>query len=123
MAIYNAYGGRVPVFIVAGNGKNAVLAHAAQDMAAMVRDCLKWDDEPSSPAEFASSAIRAYRLSTTPPMAPVLLVVDNEMQLSPLNQPPRIPRITTPVAPALKRGIERVKGGEPVLIDVITQPR
>ena len=33
--------------------------------------------------------------------------------------------ITDPkdLAPALKRGIERVKKGEPVLIDVVTQPR
>ena len=33
--------------------------------------------------------------------------------------------ITDPkdLAPALKRGIERVKNGEPVLIDVVTQPR
>jgi thiamine pyrophosphate-dependent acetolactate synthase large subunit-like protein len=100
MAIYNAYGDRVPVYMIAGNGKNAVLAHAAQDLAAMVRDCLKWDDEPSSPAEFASSAMRAYRIAMTPPMAPVLLVVDNEMQLSPLNQPPRVPKFTMPAPPS-----------------------
>jgi thiamine pyrophosphate-dependent acetolactate synthase large subunit-like protein len=33
--------------------------------------------------------------------------------------------ITDPnnLAPALKRGIERVKKGEPVLLDVVTQPR
>ena len=33
--------------------------------------------------------------------------------------------ITDPAAlvPALKRGIERVKKGEPVLLDVVTQPR
>jgi thiamine pyrophosphate-dependent acetolactate synthase large subunit-like protein len=99
MAIYNAYGDRAPVYMIAGNGKNAVLAHAAQDMAAMVRDCLKWDDEPSSPSEFASSAMRAYRIAMTPPMAPVLLVVDNEMQLSALNQPPRLPRFTMPAPP------------------------
>ena len=29
----------------------------------------------------------------------------------------------TYLAPALKRGVERVKRGEPVMIDVITQPR
>jgi thiamine pyrophosphate-dependent acetolactate synthase large subunit-like protein len=100
MAIYNAYGDRVPVVMIAGNGKNAVLAHAAQDMAAIVRDSLKWDDEPSSSAEVASSLIRAYRLAMTPPMAPVLIVIDNEMQLSALNQPPRMPRITTPALPS-----------------------
>jgi acetolactate synthase-1/2/3 large subunit len=27
------------------------------------------------------------------------------------------------LAPAFKRGIERVKKGEPVMIDVVTQPR
>jgi thiamine pyrophosphate-dependent acetolactate synthase large subunit-like protein len=27
------------------------------------------------------------------------------------------------LAPALKRGLERVKKGEPALIDVVTQPR
>jgi len=27
------------------------------------------------------------------------------------------------LAPALKRGVERVKKGEPVMIDVVTQPR
>ena len=100
MAIYNAYGDRVPVVMIAGNGENAVRAHAAQDMAAMVRDYLKWDDEPKSPAEIASSLIRAHRLATTPPMAPVLLVLDNEMQLSALAQPPRVPRITTPAFPS-----------------------
>ena len=33
--------------------------------------------------------------------------------------------ITNPkdLGPALKRGIERVKSGEPALIDVVTQPR
>jgi thiamine pyrophosphate-dependent acetolactate synthase large subunit-like protein len=33
--------------------------------------------------------------------------------------------ITDPeqLGPALKRGIERVKRGEPVLLDVVTQPR
>ena len=33
--------------------------------------------------------------------------------------------ITDPkdLAPALKRGVERVKKGEPVMIDVVTQPR
>ena len=33
--------------------------------------------------------------------------------------------ITDPkdLAPALQRGVERVKKGEPVLIDVVTQPR
>jgi thiamine pyrophosphate-dependent acetolactate synthase large subunit-like protein len=27
------------------------------------------------------------------------------------------------LAPAIKRGLERVKAGEPALVDVVTQPR
>ena len=55
MAIYNAYADRVPVFIIAGNwhdggtranGVNSY--HSAQDMALIVRDYVKWDDEPAS---------------------------------------------------------------------------
>src|SRR6516165_10268426 len=39
MALYNAYCDRAPVYMIVGNTVDAVLAHAAQDMAAMVRDC------------------------------------------------------------------------------------
>jgi len=31
--------------------------------------------------------------------------------------------LLTEIAPAIKRAIERVKKGEPALIDVVTQPR
>ena len=52
----------------AGVGKTGVnWRTAAQDMAALMRDSLKWDDEPSSPAEFASSTIRAYRMGQRRP--------------------------------------------------------
>jgi thiamine pyrophosphate-dependent acetolactate synthase large subunit-like protein len=106
MAIYNAYADRVPVFMVVGNHMDAAgrpagvpWYHSAQDMASMVRDYVKWDDEPASLAHFAESAVRAYRIGMTPPMAPVLLVVDATMQERPLLSPhPRIPKLT-PVSP------------------------
>ncbi len=69
MAIYNAYADRVPVYIIVGNwmdggtranGVNSY--HSAQDMAAMVRDYVKWDDEPASLGHFAESAVRAYKI-------------------------------------------------------------
>ena len=53
MAIYNAYCDQAPVFIVAGNISDAAerrgrveWLHAAQDVAATVRDYTKWDDNP-----------------------------------------------------------------------------
>ena len=91
MAIYNAYCDRVPVYIMAGNSLDATLrrpgvewAHSVQDAAAMVRDFIKWDDLPISLPHFAESAVRAYKIAMTPPMMPVLLVLDGGLQEDPI---------------------------------------
>jgi acetolactate synthase I/II/III large subunit len=79
MAIYNAWCDRVPVYLILGNNGDAVLRraaewyHSAQDVALMVRDYTKWDDMPWSLPHFAESAVRAYKIAVTPPMAPVVL--------------------------------------------------
>jgi acetolactate synthase I/II/III large subunit len=91
MAIYNAYCDRVPVYLVFGNTLDATMrrpggdyVHAVQDLAAMVREYVKWDDMPVSLPHFAQSAIRAYKIAMTPPMMPVLLVADAELQENPV---------------------------------------
>ena len=105
MAIYNAYCDRVPVYILAGNSLDATLrrpgvewAHSVQDAAAMVRDYIKWDDQPVSLPHFAESAMRAYKIAMTPPMMPVLLVIDGGLQEDPISHEVtsrlRIPRLT-----------------------------
>jgi thiamine pyrophosphate-dependent acetolactate synthase large subunit-like protein len=107
MAVYNAYADRVPVFIIAGNWRDAGSRangvnsyHSAQDMALIVRDSVKWDDEPASLAAFAESMVRAYKIAMTPPMEPVLIVLDHDMQERALGgTPPRIPRLTLPAYP------------------------
>ena len=50
----------------------------------MVRDYVKWDDLPASLTHFGESAVRAYNIAMTPPTAPVLLVLDSEMQDGPI---------------------------------------
>src|SRR5438094_1807989 len=108
MAIYNAYADRVPVVVIAGNWRDAGTRangvnsyHSAQDMALIVRDYVKWDDEPASLTAFAESAVRAYKIAMTPPMEPVLLVIDHEMQLRALGEgAPKIPRLTMSAPPA-----------------------
>ena len=108
MAIYNAYCDRVPVYIVLGNtldatrrGERGDWVHSVQDAAAMVRDYTKWDDTPASLPHFAESAVRAYKIAMTPPMAPVVLVADSELQDEPI--PPgtnlRIPKMTRGAPP------------------------
>jgi acetolactate synthase-1/2/3 large subunit len=115
MAIYNAYADRVPVYIIAGNWRDAGSRangvnsyHSAQDMALIVRDYVKWDDEPASLAAFAESAVRAYKIAMTPPMEPVLIVLDHDMQERPQPETPvRIPRLTMPAFPVGEPGAVR----------------
>jgi len=87
MAIYNAYCDRVPIVIVVGNTIDATMRrpgvewmHSVQDAASIVRDFIKWDDTPISLQHFAESAARAYKITMTPPMEPVLIVADSELQ-------------------------------------------
>jgi acetolactate synthase-1/2/3 large subunit len=105
MAIYNAYCDRVPVYILAGNSLDATMrrpgvewAHSVQDAAAMVRDFIKWDDLPFSLPHFAESAVRAYKIAMTPPMMPVLVVIDGGLQEDPISAEVkdrlRIPKLT-----------------------------
>src|SRR6516162_1739390 len=108
MAIYNAYCDRVPVYIIAGNILDATKrisaaewVHSVQDAAAMVRDYLKWDDLPLSLPHFAESAVRAYKIAMTPPMMPVLLIADGELQENPIpdDLSLRIPKLALAAPP------------------------
>jgi thiamine pyrophosphate-dependent acetolactate synthase large subunit-like protein len=109
MAIYNAWAGRFPVYIILGNALDATQRrpgiewyHSAQDAALMVRDYTKWDDLPISLAHFGESAVRAYKIAVTPPMGPVVVVADGDLQERPVppDAKPRIPKLTIPAPPA-----------------------
>jgi thiamine pyrophosphate-dependent acetolactate synthase large subunit-like protein len=133
MAIYNAYCDRVPVYILAGNHLDATTrrpgvewAHSVQDAAAMVRDYIKWDDQPVSLAHFAESAVRAYKIALTPPMMPVVLVLDGGLQEDPVpaevTSRLRIPRLTLAAPPQGDSGAVAeaarllVDAGNPVIV-------
>ena len=107
MALYNAWCDRVPVYLVIGNYNDATLRrpaewyHGVQDAALMVRDFTKWDDTPWSLAHFAESAVRAYNVAVTPPMAPVVLVLDGILQEqgADITKLPAIPKSVIPSPP------------------------
>jgi acetolactate synthase-1/2/3 large subunit len=91
MALYNAWCDRVPVYMMVGNTADATKrapggewVHSVQDAGALVRDFVKWDDFPASLTHFGESAVRAYQIAMTPPTAPVLLVLDSELQDGPI---------------------------------------
>jgi acetolactate synthase I/II/III large subunit len=131
MAIYNAFCDRVPVYLVIGNTLDATKRapgaewdHSVQDAAAMVREFVKWDDLPASLQHFAESALRAYKITMTPPMAPVLLVADSELQENPIpeNSKLRIPKLSVAVPPQGDSGAVKevarllVRAENPVLV-------
>src|SRR6202521_6096584 len=102
MAMYNAWCDRVPVYMIIGNIVDASKRlpgvewmHSVQDAAAMVRDFVKWDDLPASLPHFAESAVRAYKIAMTPPMMPVLVVIDGGLQEDPISAEVR-PRLRVP---------------------------
>jgi acetolactate synthase I/II/III large subunit len=101
MAIYNAYADRVPIFLITASAPDlrtrktmVQFAHSVQDGAAIVRDFVKWDDQPGSLQHWAESATRAWKYAMTPPYGPVLLVTSSDLQENPIDKdpPPVIPR-------------------------------
>ncbi len=107
MAIYNAWVDRVPVMMIAGNGADANKRrpgtewnHSVQDAAAMVRDYVKWDDAPASLQHFAESTVRAYKIAMTPPMEPVLVMADIELQEDGVHDTTlKIPKLSRSIPP------------------------
>jgi thiamine pyrophosphate-dependent acetolactate synthase large subunit-like protein len=107
MAIYNAWCDRVPVYVILGTHADAAIRrgaewyHGVQDAAGMVRDYTKWDDFPWSLGHFAESAVRAYQIALTPPMAPVVMVLDGGLQEHPISKDERLsmPKLSMPVPP------------------------
>ena len=111
MAIYNAYADRVPIFIVLGNEQeinfrrgDVEWKHSVQDPASMVRDYTKWDDSPVSLGHFAESAVKAYKVAMTPPMEPVVISANGQLQEEPIAEQDRrtlrIPKLTLASPPA-----------------------
>jgi acetolactate synthase I/II/III large subunit len=109
MAIYDAYCDRVPVVVMLGNFADAAArfgfvdwVHSAQDPAAIIREFVKWDDQPVSLAHFAESTVRAYKIALTPPTMPVALVADHELQERPIAEGSDlvVPRLTMTSPPA-----------------------
>ena len=115
MAIYNAYADRVPIYLILGNEQeinfrrsDVEWKHSVQDAAAMVRDFTKWDDSPVSLGHFAESAVRAYKVAMTPPMEPVVISANGQLQEEPMPEEDRrtlrIPKLTLASPPAGESG-------------------
>jgi thiamine pyrophosphate-dependent acetolactate synthase large subunit-like protein len=130
MALYNAFVDRAPLLVFAGNGLDASKRrpgtewnHSVQDQAAMVRDFIKWDDYPMSLQHFAESTVRGYKVAMTPPMQPVMIGVDIDLQEEPIEHDDlRIPKLARSRPPqgdrvALAEAAKMLVGAEhPVIL-------
>ncbi len=110
MAIYNAWCDRVPMVIFGATGPVDAAArrpwidwiHTARDQGALVRDFIKWDDQPASLPAAAESAMRAAMIANTAPRGPVYLCFDVSLQERELDLPVPLPdtaRFAKPAAP------------------------
>jgi acetolactate synthase-1/2/3 large subunit len=110
-AIYEAWLNDTPMLILGGTGPLDAThrrpwidwIHTAQVQAQLIRDYIKWDDQPQGALSVAESVLRAYQIAMTDPKGPVYLCFDVELQESPLPADFQLPdpgRYRPPAAPA-----------------------
>jgi thiamine pyrophosphate-dependent acetolactate synthase large subunit-like protein len=89
-AIYEAALRNTPMLILGGTGPLDAShrrpwidwIHTAQVQSQIVRDYVKWDDQPQGAVSVAESVLRAYQIAMTDPKGPVYLCFDVELQES-----------------------------------------
>jgi thiamine pyrophosphate-dependent acetolactate synthase large subunit-like protein len=133
MAIYNAWCDRAPMLILGATGPlDATLRrpwidwiHTAQDQGALIRNFVKWDDQPGSAAAIPESLYRAWQQTATAPHGPVYVCLDAAIQEAPLEgglaipgperyRPAEAPR---PAASQISRSVEVLRtAARPVIL-------
>ncbi|HLB29077.1 MAG TPA: thiamine pyrophosphate-binding protein, partial [Dehalococcoidia bacterium] len=133
MAILNAWADRVPMLLLGGGGPLDVTqrlpwiewVHTAQNQGELVRDYVKWEEQPASLAAVPEAILRAYRIAMTEPKGPVYVCFDKEIQerrLDPAISVPPVERYAPPCPPqadprALEAAAEMlVKARGPVIV-------
>jgi thiamine pyrophosphate-dependent acetolactate synthase large subunit-like protein len=99
MAIYNAWCDRQPMLILGATGPvDAALRrpwidwiHTSQDQGALIRNFVKWDDQPGSVAAIPESVFRAWQQTATAPHGPVYVCLDAAIQEQALGEELAIP--------------------------------
>jgi thiamine pyrophosphate-dependent acetolactate synthase large subunit-like protein len=101
MAIFNAWCDRVPVIVLGATGAlDAVRRrpwiewiHTARDQGALIRNFIKWDDQPSSIGAAQEAILRANMIAQTGPKGPVYLNFELALQEDPIDAIPPLPEV------------------------------
>ena len=109
MSIFNAWCDRRPMLMIGATGPVDAhkrrpwidWVHTSKDQASIIRDYIKWDDQPASAEAAVEAVLRADQITRMSPCGPVYVCLDAEMQEAPLNRDVAVP----PVA--------RYRAGEP----------
>ena len=92
MAIFNAWCDRVPLLILGGNGPLDAAKrrpwidwiHTSQNIESVIKDYVKWCDQPISQRATIESLYRAFNLMNVEMQAPVFVALDSDIQEQPL---------------------------------------
>lgn len=91
MAVYDAWCDRAPLLVLGGGGPAVTAArrpidwlHSAAAQAQLVREFVKWDDEPADPEALLTGIARGHQLAATAPTGPVYVTLDADLQERPV---------------------------------------
>lgn len=120
MAIYNAWCDRIPIILLGGTGPMSYTkrrpgsdwVHTALVQGNLVRDFVKWDDQPADLESTPESFARAYQTAMTQPCGPVYICYDAEIQEKEYTEFPPLPdpkKFLPPAPPAAsQKTLQRV---------------
>lgn len=111
MGIFNAWADRVPMLVLGATGPVESekrrpwidWIHTAKDQGALLRNYVKWDDEPRSVHGLIEGVVRGLQITTTAPRAPVYICLDAGLQEEPIDKDIELPdlsRFQPPLAPS-----------------------
>jgi thiamine pyrophosphate-dependent acetolactate synthase large subunit-like protein len=101
MGIFNAFCDRVPMIIIGATGPVVPekrrpwidWIHTCKDQGALLRNFVKWDDEPRSVEGVLEAFLRGHQLTCSSPKAPVYICLDAGLQEERLTAELHIPDI------------------------------
>ena len=108
MAIFNAWCDRIPILLFGATGPLDAAKrrpwiewiHTCRDQASMIRNYIKWDDQPASVAALQESILRARQIAEAAPRGPTYVCLDVGLQESKVDKPPKMPALSRYAVPA-----------------------
>ena len=101
MGLFNAFCDRVPMMVIGATGPVVSekrrpwidWIHTCKDQGALLRNYVKWDDEPRSVEGVVESFLRGYQMTCSAPSAPVYICLDAGLQEEAIVGEAKIPSV------------------------------